>query len=142
MVGCRQWLHLPPGLHPAPVLVLYQHCWQTSFLPESSQGKMAKLSLGPASHAVKSSRGPSSAPLHFYSTSYSRYHGNCDSGVEEPGTPTPPGLHPHLTPHTSHLPPPTSQRVWPGGLGEQAMQPTSDLLSTIPPVWTEWTTRT
>lgn len=36
---------------------------------------MAKLSHGPASHAVKASQGPPSSPLHFYCTTYSRHHG-------------------------------------------------------------------
>lgn len=36
---------------------------------------MAKLSHGPASHAVKASQGPPSSSLHFYCTNYSRHHG-------------------------------------------------------------------
>lgn len=46
---------------------------------------MAKLSHGPASHAVKASQGPPSSPLHFYCTNYSRHHGRHSVVQEEQG---------------------------------------------------------
>ena len=47
---------------------------------------MAKLSHGPACHAVKASGGPSSSPFHFYSTNYSRHFpSGQQNGVDDRG---------------------------------------------------------
>lgn len=53
--------------------------------PLQGRRAMAKLSHGPASHAVKASQGPPSSPLQFYCTNYSRHHGKHSVVGEELG---------------------------------------------------------